>query len=322
MVVPYLNAIYSVFSYGMKRYAGIPFNPPLPPAVSIELSSVCNLACPECVTGAGLLRRKNDFMDYSLAEMISGKLRGHILSAWLYGQGEPMLHPQFFEIAGLFRGMHTAISTNGHFLDEDNCRQLVKSGIGRVIISYDGATAETYNIYRAGGDHASVTEGIRRLAEMRDRLDSQLKIEIQLLLHRHNEHEAEKAASFARSVGAGFALKSMQVLDADRAGEWMPSDTRKARYVNRDGTWKAAAAPARGCIRMWTAPVITTDGDVLPCCFDKYAGHVMGNLGEMTFRDIWRSRRYALFRSDIMRSRTGVDICTYCPQGRRLSFRR
>lgn len=318
MVNPYLNAIYSVFSYEMRRHAGIMLNPPLPPAISIELSSVCNLNCPECVTGAGLLKRKNDFMDFSLAEKISAGLGGHIVSAWLYGQGEPMLHPRFFEILKLFRGMNTAISTNGHFLDEANCLQLVRSGLRKVIVSYDGTTPETYTAYRSGGDHARVTEGIKRLAEINKRYSSRLKIEIQFLINRYNEHETEMAAAFARSAGTGFRIKTMQVLDVSRVGEWMPSGSSKARYIETGGKWMAAPTPARGCMRMWTTPVITTDGDVLPCCFDKYAGHVMGNIREQSLMEIWKSSKYADFRSDVMRSRNETEICSGCPQGRKL----
>ena len=320
MIIPYLNAIYSVFSYEMRRDAGIMLNPPLPPAISIELSSICNLNCPECVTGAGLLKRKNDFMDYALAEKISAGIRRHTVSAWLYGQGEPMLHPRFFDTVKLFSGMNTVISTNGHFLDEASCLQLIRSGLRKVIISYDGATTEAYAAYRLGGDHARVTEGIKRLAEINKKNGSRLKIELQFLIHRYNEHEAGMAASFARSFGAGFKIKSMQVLDVTRAGEWMPSGSGKARYIETGGRWMAAPAPARGCMRMWTTPVITTDGDVLPCCFDKYAGHVMGNIRQQSLTEIWRSSKYANFRSDVMRSRNETEICLGCPQGRKLIF--
>jgi radical SAM protein with 4Fe4S-binding SPASM domain len=321
MLVPYLNAIYSVFSYGIKRYTGILFNPPLPPSVSIELSSRCNLSCPECVTGAGLLKRRTDFIDYLVVEKISAQLKERVRSTWLYGQGEPMLHPRFFDIVKLFHKMDTVVSTNGHFLDDENCRQLVGSGLKKVIISYDGITPESYNIYRRGGNHSEVTEGIKRLTDINNRNGSPLKIELQFLIHRYNEHEAEKAALFAQSAGVGFRIKSMQVLDTARAGEWMPSDKRKARYFYDDGRWKAADTPSRGCIRMWTAPVITVDGDVIPCCFDKFARHVMGNIESQTFSDIWKSRQYACFRSDVIKSRIGIDICSDCPQGRKLIFR-
>ncbi|MDZ7633785.1 MAG: radical SAM/SPASM domain-containing protein [Bacteroidales bacterium] len=316
-----LNASYSVFSYGVKRLTGIAVSPPLPPAVSVELSSICNLACRECITGTGLLRRKNEFISYALAEKIAAELRGRTLSAWLYFQGESMMHPRFFDILELFRGMNPVISTNGHFLDGETCVRLASSPLRRIIISYDGVTPEVYNMYRRGGDHARVTEGIRRLSSIISEKGSALKIELQFLLHRGNEKEASAAAAFAASVGADFRIKSMQVLDNERAGEWMPTGSRRSRYLLSQGKWKAAGSPARGCFRMWTTAVITSDGDVLPCCYDKNAGHPMGNLHNQAFRAIWHGEKYGAFRDAVIRSRDETDICRFCPQGRQIFFK-
>lgn len=322
MSFPYLNAIYSVFSYSVKRATGISVSPPPPPAISVELSSRCNLACPECVTGAGMLQRKNEFISYRLAEKIAGELRSHIISAWLSFQGEPMLHPQFFDLVELFGEMNPVISTNGHFLDEEACRKLASSRLRRIIISYDGVSPATYNIYRKGGDHSLVTDGIRRLAATLRDSRSALKAEIQYLLHRGNEHEATATAEFASSLGLGFKIKSIQVLDNARAGEWMPAAWRKSRYIMSEGRWMPATSPARGCLRMWTTAVVTAGGEVVPCCYDKNATHAMGNLNEQTFSQIWHSRQYGLFRDKVMKSRNLVDMCRNCPQGLRIFFRR
>ncbi len=321
MHAPYLNAIYSVFSYGMKRYTGISLQPPLPPAISVELSSRCNLSCPECVTGAGLLRRNNDFIDYSLAGKIAAELSGRTLSAWLYFQGEPMLHPRFFDIVSLFRKMRPVISTNGHFLDEENCRMLADSALEKIIIPYDGTTSAVYNMYRRGGDHVLVSDGIRRLARAIKTRGSRVKIELQLLLHRYNEHEVHEAKAFARSVDAVFRIKSMQVIDAGRAGDWMPGDSRRSRYLQSEGQWRPVRSPSRGCLRMWTTAIVTADGDVVPCCYDKYAGHAMGNISDQILGDIWNGEKYKSFRETVIRSRASIDICSECPQGKRILFR-
>jgi len=296
--------------------------PPLPPAISIEVSSRCNLACPECVTGTGMLTRRNDYISADLAEEIAMQLRGHLLSVWLSFQGEPLLHPDFFRIAEFFRGMNPVIATNGHYLDRDRCISLADSPLKKIIISYDGVTPEVYKLYRRGGDHTLVTEGIRRLAATIRERHSKLSIVIQFLLHRGNEHETRAAAAFARSVGAHFRIKTMQVLDPARADRWMPSDPRRSRYTASGQSWTNVASPIRGCTRMWSSAVITADADVVPCCFDKNAKHVMGNFGNMEFIDIWRNEKYRSFRNMVMKDRRLVDICSDCPQGRNLFFSR
>ncbi len=357
MVLKYLNASYSVFSYAARRYAAVRVIPPPPPAISVELSSRCNLACPECVTGTGLIRRTSGFISYDLAASVAACFRSRALSSWLSFQGEPMMHPEFFRILELFRGMHPVISTNGHFLDKENCAMLAASPLEKIIISYDGVTPESYVIYRIGGDHLLVTGGVRLLAETIRQRGSKLQIILQFLVHRGNEHEIPAAAAFARSVGARFRVKSMQVLDPARAGDWMPADNRLARYAcgeagalkppiddgtgyasgeNRDRSLprrgmadhavgegsirKPAGPPSRGCRRMWTSAVITTDGDVVPCCYDKNGLHVMGNIAEQSFREIWRGERYRAFRDCVMKDRKQIEICSNCPEGLRLFF--
>jgi len=321
MIAPYINAIYSIFVYGLVRATGRFLIPPLPPAVSIELSTHCNLSCPECVTGSGTLTRRKGFMDPSLALKLASELSGNVLSAYLYFQGEPMMHPRFFGIARMFRKMNPVISSNGHFLDSKNCNMLARSGLKKIIISYDGVNPDTYNIYRVGGDHARVKEGIERLTGEIERFRSPLVLELQFLEGRHNFKEISEAKRFAESVNARFRIKSMQVLDPDRAERWVPDESRRARYIRKEGRISPVRTRERGCLRMWTTAVVTIDGDVLPCCYDKNGVHMMGNIKEHTFRDIWNSEEYTAFRKAVLKKRSSVDICRECPQGMPLRFR-
>ncbi|MCI0522873.1 MAG: SPASM domain-containing protein [Bacteroidales bacterium] len=272
------------------------------------------------MTGAALTERKSDFIDFDLAAKIAAELSGATLSAWLYFQGEPMLHPRFFDILALFRRMNPVISTNGHFLDHDSCARLAASGLKKIIISYDGVTPASYSAYRTGGDQAKVTEGIRLLAETIKGTKSSLTMELQFLKGRHNEAEAAEAAQFAKSVSATFRIKSIQVLENDRIAEWMPAHKGKSRYTKRNGKYEAVRKVKRGCFRMWRGAVITTDGDVVPCCYDKNGKHIMGNINDKSFSEIWNGPEYRKFRSNVIRSRSSEEICSDCPQGSRLFF--
>lgn len=50
------------------------------------------------------------------------------------------------------------------------------------------------------------------------------------------------------------------------------------------------------CWKLWHANVITWDGIVVPCCFDKDATHQLGNLKDMPFKEVWKSPAYHAFR--------------------------
>jgi radical SAM protein with 4Fe4S-binding SPASM domain len=69
------------------------------------------------------------------------------------------------------------------------------------------------------------------------------------------------------------------------------------------------------CWKLWHANVITWDGLVVPCCFDKDAQHRMGDLKSGSFKSIWKSEAYKNFRTSLMNGRKNIDICSNCSEG-------
>jgi len=72
---------------------------------------------------------------------------------------------------------------------------------------------------------------------------------------------------------------------------------------------------ANHCWKLWHANVITWDGLVVPCCFDKDALHKLGNLGNQSFKEIWHNENYRRFRKELMTGRKQIDICANCSEG-------
>ena len=62
---------------------------------------------------------------------------------------------------------------------------------------------------------------------------------------------------------------------------------QNSRYKkNADGSYTAKNKLANRCWKMQHANVITWDGLVVPCCFDKDATHQLGNLKTQSFKEI------------------------------------
>jgi len=96
----------------------------------------------------------------------------------------------------------------------------------------------------------------------------------------------------------------------------MPDNAKYSRYVKRkDGTFKLKGKQGNHCWRMWSGSVLTWDGGVVPCCFDKDASHVLGSLKNKSFKDIWHTDKYQEFRQSILNSRNQIDICKNCSEG-------
>ena len=96
----------------------------------------------------------------------------------------------------------------------------------------------------------------------------------------------------------------------------MPLEEKYNRYrALPDGTYETKHQVLNHCWRLWHACVITWDGVVVPCCFDKDASHPMGDLKQLTFKDIWQGTAYQKFRTQLLGGRQNIDICTNCTEG-------
>jgi radical SAM protein with 4Fe4S-binding SPASM domain len=320
MTLPFtkaVNALAEGSSFLLSSVTGKAFVPGLPPAISVELTNNCNLHCRECHTGSGRMTRGKGFMDIYLFDKIISELRPYIYYLLLNFQGESMMHPLFFSFLGRTGSLNTTLSTNGHFLSVENADKIVRSGLGRLVVSLDGMDQETYSSYRTGGDLNTVLEGIRNISNANKRAGSPLKLEIQFLVNRGNENQIHSARQFALEMNASFRLKSMQIINSENFEKWLPSGSGYSRYKKKNGEYVIKNQYPNRCARLWLNPVITWDGKVIPCCFDKDAEYIMGDLNEDTFRDIWYGPKYRIFRKSILSGRYMIDICRNCTSGLR-----
>jgi radical SAM protein with 4Fe4S-binding SPASM domain len=311
------NVLISGFSYLKSSVTGKPEISGMPVSVSTELTNICNLNCPECSSGSGRMQRKQGNMDIELFRMVMKELSPFLYNTNMYFQGEPMLHPQFFSFLDKSMSTNTTVSTNGHFLSEENSEMIVRSGLRKLIISLDGIDQDTYSSYRVNGNINTVIDGIRNITDARKRFNSSLKIEIQCLVNKFNEHQIPQIRELAKTVKAKLRLKSMQITNNSDIGLWLPLDERFRRYRMRNGEYVIKNSFPDRCARLWFNPVITWEGKVVPCCFDKNAKYIMGDLKQDSFRDIWDGPKYRIFRKSILAGRHMIDICRNCTSGLR-----
>lgn len=312
-----VNALLAGYSYLYSTVTGRPVVYGMPPAIGVELTNHCNLNCPECNTGSGMMTRKKGFMDLKLYCKIISELKPYIYYATLNFQGESMMHPQFFSFIRISPKINTIVSTNGHFLSAENAERLVESGLSKLIVSLDGTDQETYSSYRVNGNFNAVNDGIKNVYYANKKAGYPLKLEIQFLVNKRNENQIEKARHLARKIKASFHMKSMQVITEGAFEAWLPSEKRYSRYIKKNGEYSVKNLLPNRCARLWLNPVITWDGKVIPCCFDKDAEYIMGDLYEESFRDIWNGPKYRIFRRSVLSGRYMNDICRNCTSGLR-----
>lgn len=311
------NVILAGYSYLKSSVIGSANANFMPLSIGAELTNNCNLHCPECSSGSGVMLRKRGYMDIELFNKVIKELTPYLFNVNLYFQGEPMLHPLFFSFAEQRRKFRTVVSTNGHFLSVDNSEKLVKSGLSELIISVDGIDQSTYSAYRINGDVNTVLAGIKNVTEAKEKFHSTIKIVIQFIVNKLNEYQIPRMQQLADRFKASLRLKSMQILNNANIGSWLPLNERFRRYRKKDGEFVTKNSLPNRCARLWFNPVITWDGKVIPCCFDKDAEYVMGDLNTDSFREIWNGPKYRIFRKSILSGRHMIEICRNCTSGLR-----
>lgn len=307
-------------SYYFSRLSKTPVQWGLPMHLTIEPTTSCNLRCPECPSGLRSFTRPTGMLQPETFMQAVDELKDHLIYLYLYFQGEPFLHPQFSDLIqyATGKGLYVVTSTNGHFLNEDNARAVVESGLDRLIISIDGATQETYESYRVGGSLDKVKEGTRNLIYWKKKLARKTPhVIFQFLVVKPNEHQIPDVYALAEELGIDeVKLKTAQVYDYKDGNELIPSIDKYARYkLNADGTYSIKNELLNHCWKLWHSCVITWDGKVVPCCFDKDAKYVMGDINEQSFNEIWQAKAYHNFRTSIIKARKEIDICRNCSEG-------
>lgn len=316
-----LNAIKVLASYQASKWLKRPVQWGLPVSISFEPTTSCNLRCPECPSGLRAFSRPTGMLKKDFFSETIDQLSRELMYLVFYFQGEPYLNPDFLDMVryAASKKIYTATSTNGHFLNDANAKRTVESGLDRLIISIDGTTQETYEQYRVGGNLKKVLVGAANIIKWKKELNSSKPFVIfQFLVVRHNEHQIEEVKQLAKQIGVDqVRLKTAQVYDYENdPNRLIPTNNRYSRYKkDKNGKMAFRGNNANHCWRLWHDPVITWDGAVVPCCFDKDARHRLGNLRDQSFKELWQNKNYRNFRSQVLQSRKNIDICANCSEG-------
>ncbi|MFZ4785551.1 MAG: radical SAM/SPASM domain-containing protein [Flavobacteriales bacterium] len=315
-----INLLILHLTFLHARITKKPFALGKPMSISIEPTTACNLGCPECPSGLQQFTRPTGNLKPDKFRSWLDQISDHCFYINFYFQGEPFIHQHIFDMIAYAsqKKMYTSTSTNGHFLSPTNAERIVNSGLDRLIISIDGTTQEVYEQYRVHGKLDLVLEGTKNMIAAKRKLNSQTPhVIFQFLVVKPNEHQINDVYALAKTLGVDeVRLKTAQIYHPTPDHPLIPKQSRYSRYKStREGKMVLKNEMLNNCFRMWTSSVITWDGKIVPCCFDKDAKHQLGDLQEKTFEEIWRSSKYKSFRTNVFTHRESIDICANCSEG-------
>ncbi len=251
-----------------------------PRTIRLEASSFCQLKCPSCPTtsrsihpavGSGFLR----FDDFRKLLDLNPTIQRVELSNY----GEIFLNPQLLQILEYAHGKNVSITVangaNLNQLSDEIIEGLVKYKVREMTCSIDGASAETYRIYRVRGDFDVVIQNVEKINDFKRRYGSVVPHLLwQFIVFGHNEHEIPVAREMAARLGMKFRTK----LTWDDGFSPLRDKSFVRTQIGDQATTRDEFESAHGekyanriCHQLWDDPQINWNGKVLGCCRNFWA---------------------------------------------------
>ncbi len=271
--------------------------------IFLDPTNVCPLKCPLCPTGLGLVDKPKGKLDSDLFKKLMTEIGDELFFIDFYNWGEPLANKEvLLECLRMAtdKGVISTISTTLSLpLSEEYIEQLVKSGLSKMIVSLDGASAETYATYRRGGNFDLALENMKRLVAAKKKLCSKTPlIDWQFLVFRFNEHEMERAREMAKEIGVDDILFEPPSIELDvypipeplarEMANWHPSNPEYNLYYDPDNPEQPKGCVTEGkvignvkrCDWLYVASAIDWNGTVAPCCALYKGSDYIGDLGK------------------------------------------
>ncbi|MHC4114156.1 MAG: radical SAM protein [Planctomycetota bacterium] len=319
-----------------------------------EATIKCNLACAHCrrlesdeaiVTDLSTSQGKD--LIKQLAQL--GRTQP-VMPVLVFSGGEPLCRDDIFELVDYAKslGISPALATNGTMINAATARKIADSGIVRVAVSLDGATADVHNRLRQlEGSFEKALEGIGRLHR------KDIPFQINITLTKHNAGHLEDVYALAGSLGAvamhifmlvpvgcgqilaetdmlspqQYEQKLLEICHLDGAGQLQVKVTCGPHYervIREQGLYQSRikagrragstpgksnhSATSKGCLAGLGVLFVGHQGDVFPC---GYLPVNCGNMLKEPLSDIWyNSKELARMRdADSLEGKCG--LCGY-----------
>ncbi|MCR6628811.1 MAG: radical SAM protein [Magnetospirillum sp.] len=281
-----------------------------PVEVYVQIARRCNLRCTMC--GHEVWQSNSGFMEPELFDRVlaecaaNGVKRLHVLS----GQGEPLLHPQVFEMLekAVAQGLEVGIVTNGTPLTPERCERLAGLGLSYIQFSFAGWDKDSYERTYVGAKFERVIENLKRMAALTQ--GGKTNFMIKAVCSGDNWAEVRDRT---RAFLAEHGVERVFTVIANNFG----GHVQHGRFFEDHQVWslKNLAHQRRMPCRVFLKAVgVFCDGTVTACgCYDSNAELKIGHILENSLADI---RKGAEFRRILQGFRTGeladVPMCGKC----------
>ena len=275
------------------RLKGIESGRPLigPATVQIHLTDLCNLACRYCYYYApdspNRPSGKNHLAFDLFTKVVNDCVDIKVDTLYLSGQGDPTLHPRFYDMLQYLRDRPLSVTTysNGTFPLE-RCRDILL-GTDRIVINLGEADRASYRALQGRDLFVRVIKNIRELARLKPELNPNFRIEVVFITTSLNEASRLRTENLVKKLGAHLLQQKVAEISQHNRHIMFPDQDR----AEIEGDWPP-------CYHGWFYSAIKLNGDVNVCCFLQRL--TIGNVFKTSFKEVWGSDDYAHARGSAL----------------------
>jgi MoaA/NifB/PqqE/SkfB family radical SAM enzyme len=290
---------------------------PLPQKMHIEITNSCNLKCVMCYSPN--MKRRKHFMKISEFRNILGEaIRHGIRELGLYTTGEAFLHPKAVEFVRIAKREmqipYVYITSNGTLLTPKKADGIIEAGLDSLNLSIDGASKETYEKIRLGGNFDKLLANLRYLRARRDAAGSTMRICITCVVMRTNERELGDFHAIFGALADEIIFQPVSNMAGQMVDQWeslLPPSIRE--------TYRRAAKTNidNPCSLLWKQINVSAEGFLTACCIDyelmmKYADLKTTSLAEAWNNVVMRGMRSSMIEQNYAE----LPMCGRCDQYR------
>lgn len=169
----------------------------------------CNLECPSCRSEVRLMNKSEVDVQINRFNSLMSELGTSLSLIHIAGDGDPFASQFYHYILNntdwdKFPLLKIRFQTNGNALTPKKWNSLpasVKAKVNEIGISIDGATPDTYNRLRLGGDFDDLVKNIEFLSKMPERAQQDIKLNLNMIVQNGNYKEMLPLIDLGESWG-------------------------------------------------------------------------------------------------------------------------
>lgn len=292
----------------------LPLDTPL--ALYIDPTNICNFSCKFCFNGDdnAVAKMNKTMMSMDSFRKIVDDLKkfpSKIKIIHLQGYGEPLLNKNLSKMIKILKDEdvveRVAITTNGSAFTDENMESIISAGLDQIHISIYGLSQEQYaDITGTRCNFPKLLESIKKLYSMKGNCHIHIKIIGDYFSKEEQETFLGIFGDFCDTIFIDNAANLWPDIDISHT---IGSDAKlKHQYSQEVEDYKI-------CPQLFYQMLVNSDGRVSPCCADFSQEVNIGDIKDLSLKDIWESEYLRNMRIDHLNGKAdkyeGCKNCKY-----------